>query len=150
MKIEYISAKSILVRNNSPEKWFGVKYNMNVYRGCQHDCIYCDSRSDCYQIQNFDNLIIKNNASELLEQELSKKKKKVTIGTGSMSDPYIPAEKHICLTQKVLKVIIKHKFPFHINTKSDLILRDLYLLREINKTFLSVCFTITTCDDILA
>jgi len=67
-----------------------------------------------------------------------------------MSDPYIPAEKHVRLTEKVLTVIIKHKYPFHIITKSDLILRDIELLKEINKTFLSVCFTITTCDDELA
>ena len=150
MKIDYIDAKQILVRNNNPENWFGVHYVMNVYRGCQHDCIYCDSRSECYQIENFDELIVKRNAATLLDSALSTRRKKVTIGTGSMSDPYIPAEKHICLTEKVLKVIIKHKYPLHIITKSDLIIRDLELLKEINNTFLSVCFTITTCDDELA
>ena len=150
MKIEYINAKSILVRNNCPENWFGVHFNMNVYRGCQHDCIYCDSRSDCYQISNFSDLIIKSNAADLLDKELFRKRRKVTIGTGSMSDPYIPAEKHVRLTEKVLKIIIKHRYPFHIITKSDLILRDIDLLKEINKIFLSVCFSITTCNDALA
>ena len=150
MNIEYVNAKGILVRNSNPENWFGVHYNMNVYRGCQHDCIYCDSRSDCYQIQNFSNLIIKINAADLLDKELFKKRRKVTIGTGSMSDPYIPAEKHVRLTEKVLKIIIKHKYPFHITTKSDLILRDIDLLKEIAKTFLTVCISITTCNDALA
>ena len=150
MNIKYINAKGILVRNNSPENWFGVHFNMNVYRGCQHDCIYCDSRSECYQIENFADLIIKQNAAELLDHELTKKRRKVTIGTGSMSDPYIPAEKYLCLTEKVLKVVVKHKYPFHIITKSDLIVRDLDLLKEISKTFLSVCFTITTCNDDIA
>jgi len=150
MRIDYIDAKQILVRNNSPENWFGVHYNMNVYRGCQHECIYCDSRSECYQIESFNDLIVKRNAPVLLDNALASRKKKVTIGTGAMSDPYIPAEKHIRLTEKILNVIIKHKYPFHIFTKSDLILRDIDLLKEINKTFLSVCFTITTCDDDLA
>lgn len=150
MKIEYIKAKQILIRNKNPENWFGVHYNMNAYRGCQHNCIYCDSRSDCYQIKNFTDLIVKTNAPELLDHELAIKKKKVTIGNGSMSDPYIPAEKHIRLTEKILKVVLKHKFPFHIITKSDLIIRDLEILKEINKTFLSVCFTLTTCVDSMA
>ena len=150
MKIEYIEAKQILIRNNNPENWFGIHYNINPYRGCQHDCIYCDSRSDCYQIKNFKDLIVKTNAAELLDKALSVKKRKVTIGTGSMSDPYIPAEKHIKLTEKILQVINKYSFPFHLITKSDLILRDIELLKEINKTFLSVCFTITTCNQSLA
>jgi len=150
MNIEFIDAKSILVKNNDPDNWFGISFNMNVYRGCQHDCIYCDSRSECYQIKNFNDLIIKRNAADLLDIDLCRRKKKVTIGTGSMSDPYIPAEKHVRLTQKVLKIIIKHKYPLHITTKSDLILRDLNLLLEINKVFLSVSFTITTCNDNIA
>ncbi|MDD4155578.1 MAG: radical SAM protein [Candidatus Cloacimonetes bacterium] len=150
MKIDYVEAKQILIRNKSPENWFGVHYNVNPYRGCQHNCIYCDSRSDCYQINNFNDLIVKTNAAELLDDALFSKRRKVTIGTGSMSDPYIPAEKHIKLTEKILKVIIKHSFPLHIVTKSDLILRDLELLNEINKTFVSVCFTITTCNNSLA
>ncbi|MCL2065401.1 MAG: radical SAM protein [Candidatus Cloacimonetes bacterium] len=150
MKIEYIEAKSILVRNTNPKNWFDIHFNINGYRGCQHDCIYCDSRSDCYHINEFSDLIIKSNAAELLEKELLTKRKKVTIGTGSMSDPYIPAEKHIRLTEKILQTVIKYKYPFHITTKSDLILRDKELLREINKTFLTVCFTITTCNDVLA
>jgi len=147
MKIDFIEAKSILVRNKSPENWFGVFYNLNVYRGCQHECIYCDSRSDCYQINSFHDLIVKNNAPELLDQALLTRRKKVTVGTGSMSDPYIPAEKHLFVTQKVLEVILKHGYPFHIITKSDLILRDIELLKQINKVFLSVCLTITTCDE---
>jgi len=150
MKVEYINAKQILSKNPHPENWFGVNFNINIYRGCQHGCIYCDSRSNCYQIENFDSLIVKRNAPELLENILLRKRRKVVISTGSMSDPYIPAEKHILLTNKILRLIIKYKFPFHIVTKSDLILRDLDLLKEINKIFLSTCLTITTCNDQIA
>ena len=147
MNIEYIEAKGILTKNTSPENWFGIHYNMNVYRGCQHDCIYCDSRSDCYNIYSFSDLIVKKNAVELLDTALQKMRKKVTIGTGSMSDPYIPAEKHLKITESILKIVIKYKYPFHITTKSDLIIRDLDLLNEINKTFLNVCFSLSTYDD---
>jgi DNA repair photolyase len=150
MNIQFVDAKQILVRNKSPENWFGVHFNINVYRGCQHDCIYCDSRSDCYQIESFGDLIVKRNADILLEKTLRSRKRKVTIGTGSMSDPYIPAEKHIRLTQKILSVIKDCEYPLHIVTKSDMIMRDIDILREINKVFLSVCFTITTVSEGLA
>ena len=150
MKIDFVDAKGILVRNKSPENWFGVHYNTNIYRGCQHNCIYCDSRSECYQIQEFENLIVKRNAPQLLDEALAGRRKKVTISNGSRSDPYIPAEKNLCLTQKILEIIIKYKYPFNIVTKSDLILRDIELLKEINKVFLSVNFTITTTDYDLA
>jgi len=150
MQINYINAKSILVKTKSPENWFGIHYHMNVYRGCQHNCIYCDSRSDCYQIEEFTDLIVKRNAPELLNEILYKRRKKVTIGTGSMSDPYIPVERHLCYTEKILQLIVKYKYPFHLITKSDMILRDIKLLKEINKIFLSICFTITTTDYDLA
>jgi len=150
MKIDFINSKSILVRNKNPENWFGIYYNLNVYRGCQHECIYCDSRSNCYQIDSFHDLIVKSNAPQLLEQTLVNRRKKVTIGTGSMSDPYIPAEKHLFMTQKILQIIQRYGYPFHIITKSDLILRDLELLKQINNVFLSVCLTITTCDESIA
>jgi DNA repair photolyase len=93
---------------------------MNLYRGCQHGCIYCDTRSECYGINDISQISIKENAIDLLQKELSsKRKQKATIGTGSMNDPYMPIEKEIKLTRKALEVINKNKYPVHIITKSN-------------------------------
>jgi len=150
MQVKEIHAKSILNRMNHPSSWFGVEYNMNVYRGCQHSCIYCDSRSECYRIENFDDIIVKVNAPKLLENELRRKRKRGTIGTGAMSDPYIPLEKKYNLTGKCLEIIEKYRFPLMIGTKSNLILRDIDVLEAINKVYCCVAITITTADDNLA
>jgi len=147
--IRDITAKVILNTIRQPDDWFGLKYNMNLYRGCQHQCIYCDSRSACYQIENFSDILVKTNAVELLQEELSRKRVKGTIGTGSMNDPYMPVEAQRKLTRQALKVIAAHRFPVHIITKSDLVLRDLDILREINQVYAAVSFTITTADDSL-
>lgn len=148
--IKEIEAKTILSYNKNPSGWFGVKYGMNIYRGCQHGCIYCDSRSSCYQIENFDDIIVKINAIDLLKKELLHKRIKGTVGTGAMSDPYIPIEKDYKLTMQALKVIADYRYPVHITTKSNLILRDIDILQEINKIFASVAITITTIDDDLS
>ncbi len=149
--IKYIQAKSILSKLSHTDSWFGISYNMNLYRGCQHGCIYCDTRSECYGINDISQIRIKENAIELLQKELSsKRKQKATIGTGSMNDPYIPIEKEIKLTRKALELINKYKYPVHIITKSNLIERDIDLLEEISKTYSAVSFTITTFDDKLS
>lgn len=148
--IKEIQAKRILNRSKHPSGWFGVVYGMNVYRGCQHNCIYCDSRSECYRIDNFDDIIIKVNAPELLDKELRNKRKRWTVGTGAMSDPYMPIEKDYELTKQCLEIIDKYSFPLQITTKSNLILRDIKLLKSINKVYASVAMTITTADDSLA
>ena len=149
--MEYIQAKSILSKlKNAPDSWFGITYNMNLYRGCQHQCIYCDSRSECYRIDDFSKIQVKENALQLLESELKKKKQKGTIGTGSMNDPYMPIEKQLCLIQKSLQLIQKYNYPVHIITKSDLVLRDADVIQEISKTYAAVSFTITTSDDNLS
>ncbi len=90
--IKQITARVLLSKSKQPDPWFGIKYNMNLYRGCQHQCIYCDSRSECYQIENFADILVKANAIELLRKELPGKRVKGTIGTGSMNDPYMPLE----------------------------------------------------------
>ena len=125
---------------------------MNLYRGCQHQCIYCDSRSECYQIEDFDHdVLVKTNAIELLKRELPAKRVIGTIGTGSMNDPYMPLEMDFRLTRRALEVIAEFGFPVHAITKSDLVLRDLDLLEEIGrKTYAAVTFTITTADDLLS
>jgi DNA repair photolyase len=145
--IKDIKAKVLLNTVRQPDTWFGLKYNLNLYRGCQHQCIYCDSRSLCYQIENFSDVLVKVNAVELLRDELSRKRVKGTIGTGSMNDPYMPLEAKRQLTRQALGVIAEFRFPVHIMTKSDLVLRDLDILREINGIYAAVTFTITTADD---
>lgn len=125
------------------------KNGMNLYRGCLHGCIYCDSRSDCYHMEHdFEDIEIKSNAISLLEDALRKKRKKCMIGTGSMTDPYIPLEAKLCNVQKSLQLIERYGFGFTVITKSDLILRDLDLLKSINqKTKCVVQMTLTTYDE---
>lgn len=148
--IEEITAKTILNHVKQPDPWFGLKYNMNLYRGCQHQCIYCDSRSDCYQIEDFAKIQVKVNALDLLEDVLPRKRMRGTIGFGSMNDPYMPVEREYQLTGKALEIISNNKFPVHILTKSDLVLRDIDLLKEISRVYAAISFTITTADDELA
>lgn len=149
--MELIKAKTILAKlKNAPDNWFGLTYNMNLYRGCQHQCIYCDSRSECYRIQDFSKIQVKDNALNILETELKKKKVKGTIGTGSMNDPYMPIEKELKIYQAALQLIQKYHFPVHVITKSNLVVRDAPILQQIAKTYAAVSFTITTLDDELA
>jgi DNA repair photolyase len=148
--IEEITAKTILNHVKQPDPWFGLKYNMNLYRGCQHQCIYCDSRSDCYRIEDFAKIQVKINALDLLEDVLPRKRVRGTIGFGSMNDPYMPVEREYRLTGKSLEIISDNEFPVHILTKSDLVLRDIELLIEISNVYAAVSFTITTADDELA
>lgn len=148
--IHEIQAKTLLAHISQPDPWFGMRYNMNIYRGCEHQCIYCDSRSECYGIEDFRDVLVKVNALELLARELPRKRQKGLIGTGSMSDPYTPAEARYNLTGRAMEMIAEMGFPVHIITKSDLILRDLETLVEINRVRANVSFTITTADDDLA
>jgi DNA repair photolyase len=148
--ITEIKSKTILNHVKQPETWFGLKYNMNLYRGCQHQCIYCDSRSDCYRIGDFSQIQVKTNALELLDDILPRKRMIGTIGFGSMNDPYMPIEKKYRLTGGALEIINRHGFPVHILTKSDLVIRDLDLLKDISRLYAAVSFTITTADDQLA
>lgn len=149
--MQLIPAKAILSKVKQSELWYGIDYNMNLYRGCSHGCIYCDSRSNCYHIDNFDIVRAKENALLILEKELSKKKEKGVIGIGAMSDTYNPYEAKEELTKGALKLISKYGFGVSIDTKSDLILRDLDLLKEINaKNNVIIKFTITTPHDYLS
>jgi DNA repair photolyase len=124
---------------------------MNIYRGCSHGCIYCDSRSKCYQFTHaFEDIEVKQNAPELLDQALKSKRKKGMIGTGSMSDPYMHCEEKLGLTRKCLEIICHHGFGVAVQTKSDRILRDLDLLEEINRNSKCVVqMTLTTWDPLL-
>ena len=149
--MEFVKAKTILSKVKYGDTWYGVDYNMNLYRGCSHGCIYCDSRSNCYHIDNFDIPKGKENALLILENELSKKKDHGVVGIGSMSDTYNPLEKEYEQTRGALKLLSKYNFGVSIDTKSDLILRDLDLLKEINsKNNVIIKFTITTPSDELS
>ena len=137
--MHYIEAKGILSAKNG----------MNIYRGCTHGCIYCDSRSLCYNMPHaFEDIEVKINAPQLLEKTLRSKRKKCMIGTGAMSDPYMPIESKLKLTRSCLDVIEKHGFGIAVQTKSDLIMRDTDLLAAINEQSKAVVqMTLTTFDD---
>ena len=140
--MHFVDAKGIL--NNS-----GGYHGMNIYRGCSHGCIYCDSRSVCYQFSHpFEDIEAKRNAPELLEKALRSKKKRCMIMTGAMSDPYMHCERELRLTRRCLQIIKKYDFGVAIQTKSDRILDDIDLLDEINKDSRCVVqMTLTTFDD---
>ena len=149
--MQYIEAKSILSKLRTNDPYFGISYNMNLYRGCQHACIYCDTRSECYGINDISNISVKSNALELLTKELrTKRKARATIGTGSMNDPYMPLEKELEITRQALQIIASEKFTVHVITKSDLITRDADILQDIAKIYAAASFTITTYDDNIA
>ena len=122
---------------------------MNIYRGCTHGCIYCDSRSRCYQMaHDFEDIEVKENAPELLEAALKSKRARCMIGTGSMCDPYMHCEQELRLTRRCLELIDRYGFGLAVQTKSDRILRDLDLLKRINeKTKCVVQMTLTTFDE---
>ena len=147
---EYIESKSILSKIRQTDTLFGINYSMNLYRGCQHGCVYCDTRSDCYQVGDISNIRVKKNAIDLLKKELTAKHIKGTIGTGSMNDPYMPLEAKLEITRQALQVIAQKHFPVHIITKGKLVTRDIDILKEIHKTYCAVSLTITTADDNLA
>ena len=127
------------------------RYGMNIYRGCTHGCIYCDSRSACYGFTHpFEDVEVKRNAPELLEAALRSKRRRCMIGTGSMSDPYMHCEEELGLTRRCLEIIRRCGFGVSILTKSDRILRDIELLDAINRESKCVVqMTLTTFDDAL-
>ena len=140
--MHFVEAKGLVTGNHG-------RYGMNIYRGCSHGCIYCDSRSLCYQFTHpFEDIEVKQNAPELLEAALKSKRKKCMIGTGSMSDPYMHCEEKLRLTRKCLEIILKYGFGVTVQTKSDRVLEDIDLLDAINrKTKAVVQMTLTTYDD---
>ena len=140
--MHFVDAKGILTSNNG-------MHGMNIYRGCSHGCIYCDSRSKCYHFTHaFEDIEVKQNAPDLLEKALRSKRKKCMVGTGAMSDPYMHCEEALGLTRQCLEIIKKYEFGLAIQTKSDRILRDIDLLDEINRAAKCVVqITLTTYDD---
>ena len=140
--MHFVDAKGILTGS-------GKRFGMNIYRGCSHGCIYCDSRSRCYNFTHpFEDIEVKQNAPELLERALRSKRRKCMIGTGAMSDPYMHCEEKLGLTRRCLEIIRDNGFGVAVQTKSDRILRDIDLLDEINRSAKCVVqMTLTTYDD---
>ena len=148
-RVPTVPAKTIVTRTKN-NAWFGTDYTMNLYRGCCHGCIYCDSRSECYQIEAFDSVRVKENALLLVERELRAKRKKGLVGTGSISNPYNPWEKTLALTRGALQLIERYQFGVAIATKSPLVQRDADVLNRIGeKAPAIVKMTITTAEDAL-
>ena len=148
--MEYIPAKHLLHRSRSTE-WFGTDHTMNIYRGCCHGCLYCDSRSGCYQIGEFDRVRAKADALRILRDDLARKVRPAFIGMGSMSDPYNPFERELELTRHALELIDAYDCGVAAATKSDLIARDADILASIQRHSPVICkLTVTTADDALA
>ena len=137
--MHFVEAKSLLSANNG----------MNLYRGCTHGCIYCDSRSKCYGMDHaFEDVEVKRNAPQLLENALRRKRRRCMIATGAMSDPYMHCEEELRLTRRCLEIIRQYGFGVSLLTKSDRVLRDLDLLRDINRKAKAVVqMTLTTLDE---
>ena len=148
--MKYISAKHLLHRSRSTE-WFGTDHTMNIYRGCCHGCLYCDSRSDCYQPGEFDTVLAKEDALRILRDDLARKVRPAFIAMGSMSDPYNPFEEELQLTRHALELIDAYGCGAAVATKSDLIVRDIDILTSIQRHSPVICkLTVTAADNALA
>ncbi len=150
--IPVIKAKTIVQKvTYPPERWFGIDYNMNLYKGCCHGCIYCDSRSSCYRIENFDQVRVKEDAAAKVRRELFAKRKRGVVGIGAMSDTYNPYERELQVTRRVLEILGNLHFGVSIDTKSTLVTRDIDMLQRINRSACSIVkLTVTTAEDDLA
>lgn len=148
--MEYIPAKHLLHRSRTTQ-WFGTDHTMNIYQGCCHGCLYCDSRSDCYQIDGFDRVRAKADALRVLRDDLARKVRPAFVATGAMSDPYNPFEEELQLTRHALELIDAYSCGVAVATKSDLIVRDIDILTSIQSHSPVICkLTVTTADDALA
>ncbi|MBS4785132.1 MAG: radical SAM protein [Clostridiales bacterium] len=148
--MQSIPARTIVTRTRS-EEWFGARYNMNIYRGCSHGCIYCDSRSSCYRNPDFDTVVKKENALAIIRDELRRKVQKGVVATGAMSDPYNPFEERLQLTRHALELLWAYGFGAAVDTKSDLVVRDRDILVDIARQMpVLVKFSITAAEDAVA
>jgi DNA repair photolyase len=148
--MEFIPAKTI-VSQTKDHNWFGVDYNMNIYRGCSHGCIYCDSRSLCYHLGNFDQIRVKEDALRVIRDDLRKKRRRGVVATGAMSDPYNPLEKETRLTRNSLELLNAYRFGVAVDTKSSLVARDADILKDIQAhSPVLIKLSITAADDDLS
>jgi len=144
-----VSCKTIVAKTKNG-LWFGSDYNMNIYRGCCHGCIYCDSRSDCYRDPDFDTVKAKENALQVIETDLLRLRRKGVVATGAMSDPYNPLERELGLTSGALRLLLRHGFGVSITTKSPDVASDADILQGISERApVIVKVTVTAADDAL-
>ena len=149
--MQTVPAKTIITKMKKPSAWFGADYNMNIYRGCCHGCIYCDSRSDCYRNPDFGTVKAKENALQIVRDDLRRKVKTGVVATGAMSDPYNPFEKNEKLTRNSLELINAFGFGVAVDTKGVLVTRDIDILKDISShSPVIVKMSITTADDALS
>ena len=149
--MELVPARQIVTRTGKPGGFYGYDYNMNLYRGCCHGCIYCDSRSDCYRVENFDQVRGKKDALEIVARELRSKHRTGVVSTGAMSDPYNPFEEEYELTRGRLELIDRYGFGISVLTQSPLVARDAGLYQRISHhSLVSAKMTVTTADDELS
>lgn len=149
--MEYIPAKTIVTKTKAPAKWFGIDYNMNIYKGCCHGCIYCDSRSDCYGVDEFDRVRAKEDALRIIRDDLRRKMRSGVVGTGAMSDPYNPFERELYLSRHALELCDAFGFGAAVATKSSLLSRDIDVLQSIAEhSPVLLKITVTTARDELA
>lgn len=149
--MQTIKTRTIMTKADHGDKWFGIDYHMNLYKGCNFGCIYCNVRSDTYHTDDFEEIKIKENALEILERELASKAKPGVVSFGTLSDPYNEKEVDLKLTRGALELILKYGFGVSIDTKSDLILRDLDLLQRISEQQnVIIKISVTTMDERLA
>lgn len=147
--MEWIPAKTIVTRCKDTS-WFGCDYNMNIYKGCCHGCIYCDSRSACYGVEEFDRVRAKDQALRIVRDDLRRKALRGVVATGAMSDPYNPFEDELQLTRHALELISAYGFGAAVATKSPLVLRDADVLEEIaQQAPVLIKITVTTADNAL-
>ena len=146
--IPTVPAKNIVFKTKSSDEWFGIDYNMNIYRGCSHGCIYCDSRSDCYKNPDFNTVKVKENALQIIRDDLRRKVRTGVVGTGAMCDPYNSLEKGLKLTRNALELINAYQFGVSLCTKSDLVARDVDVLQDIKTHSPTIVkFSIVSADD---
>lgn len=146
--MEYITASKIVHKSKDGQYWFGITHNMNIYRGCNQGCIYCDSRSDCYNVIDFDQVKPKKEAPIMIDHELNSKQKKGIIGMGAMSDPYNYLERKLQFTRLALTAMNKYHFGTFCITKNKLVTRDIDVYKLINNhSYVNIGITITTSDE---
>ena len=147
MDITYVEAKNIVTAARGGDNWFGMDYNMNIYRGCSHGCVYCDSRSECYGDDDFETVKVKRNAIGKILDDLRRKRRTGVVATGAMSDPYNPLERDLRLTRQAMELLATYGFGAAIATKSPLITRDIDVLTGIAKHSPVICKLTVTCAD---
>ncbi len=146
--METVQARQLLTPLHATDDFFHSDYNLNLYRGCSHGCIYCDSRSVCYQLDRFDQVRVKENAIAMLREELTRKRRTGLVSTGAMSDPYNPFEAETEITRKAFMLLRQYGFGAGFTTKSSLAARDVDILADIQRAApVRACFSITCAKD---